>query len=138
MCCADVQYADNDRGRVPYYVKDVLPAPETVRAEEALMFEEEEDDDVMEAKIAAAQAAKQASAIAAEAAETAAAAERDALSDLEDAAAAASGRGVARAADQEMRLHEFKAAVCRLAWLLCKGKTLADRLEVFVNMYVCR
>ena len=48
----------------------------------------------------------------------------------------ASRRGVARAADQEMTLREFKAACCRVAWLLCKGKTLADRLDVFLSMHV--
>ena len=126
-----VQYADDDRGRVPFYIKDILPAEATVAKESDDAFEEEEDDDVMEAKAAAAQAAKAAS----EGskgdgdAETTEPEEKDGLAVLEDVRKP-------RATDQEMTLAEMKAAVCRLAQVLCKGKTLSDRLEAFASMHI--
>ena len=50
-----VQFADDDRGKVPSYIANQSPSAATIRNEEAAMFEEEEDDDVMEAKLRAAQ-----------------------------------------------------------------------------------
>ena len=37
---------------------------------------------------------------------------------------------------QQMVLVEFRAACCALSWLLCKGKTLGDRLDMFVAQYL--
>lgn len=45
------------------------------------------------------------------------------------------GRGGVRGGDQEMSLSEFKAGVAYLAWLLCKGKTLADRVDMFMSVH---
>lgn len=128
-----VQYADPSRGKVPYFVRDMVPAAETVKQEEALMFEEELDDDIMEAKLAAAQRAKLEANMAAEAAGSTVVGEKDALSVMEDAAGE---RGVPREPTQEMNLNQFKAVVCRLAWVMCKGKTLGDRVETFAGMYI--
>ena len=90
-----VQFADDDRTSVPFFLRDAEPSAETAAAEEAAMVEEEEDDDVMEAKLLAAQEAKKASNLASEA--TAAAQERDALNDLEDMAAQNSSSEIGRA-----------------------------------------
>ena len=130
-----VQYADDDRGKVPSYVQEIQPTESTLASESASTFEEEEDDDVMEAKAAAAQAAAQVArkeepGAASEAeAEAAPVEERDALSRLENIRKP-------RATDQEMTLTEMKAAVCRLAYILCKGKTVGDRLDAFASMHI--
>lgn len=124
-----VQYADDDRGKVPFYVKEILPADETLKKESSVDFEEEEDDDVMEAKLAAAQAAQAEANLAGFGPEEPVKAERDALASLEDIRKP-------RATDQEMSIAEFKAAICRLAYLLCKGKTIGDRLEAFASMHM--
>ena len=34
---------------------------------------------------------------------------------------------------QPLKFGEFKAVLCRLAHLSCKGKTLGDRVDMFVN-----
>jgi hypothetical protein len=122
--------------RVPTFVQDIAPAPETVALEEALMFEEEEDDAVMAAKSEAAQGAAAAAAAAGEG--EGGEREADALAALEDASAAHSGKGATRTGDQQMSLGEFKAALARLAWLLCKGKDLKERLEMFASQYLSR
>jgi hypothetical protein len=126
-----VQYADPESGRVPYYVRDAEPADETVAVEENTMFEEEEDDDVIKAKLAAAQMAKLEASILAEKKTATVTVDKKSLGTLEKGE-----RGVPRVPAQEMTFGEFKAAVCRLAWLLCKGQTLAERVEAFASMYV--
>lgn len=106
-------------------MQDIQPGASTLKADSGVVFEEEEDDDVMEAKLAAAQAAKAAE----KTEEPEEKKEVDALTSLEQIRKP-------RAADQEMTITEMKAAVCRLAYLLCKGKTLADRVECFASMYI--
>jgi hypothetical protein len=125
-----VQFADDDRGKVPLYVQDIVPDAVAKVANFTVEFEEEEDDDVMEARLAAAEAAKAAEREANGSEEdTPEKKERDALASLEDVRKP-------RATDQKMTLTEMKAAVCRLAYILCKGKTLADRLEAFASMHI--
>jgi hypothetical protein len=132
-----VQYADPQGGEVPYYVRDLMPAEETVQVEESTMFEEEEDDDVIKAKLEAAQMAKLEASILAEKKTGLLTAERSSQGGVEKVEKIdKGGRGVPRVPDQEMTLSEFKAAVCRMAWVLCKGQTLAEKVETFASMYI--
>ena len=62
--------------------------------------------------------------------------ERDALNDVEDVAAKSRNDKGRRVGDEQMVLVEFRAAICALSWLLCKGKTLQDRLDMFIAQHV--
>ena len=158
-----VQFADDDRGKLPFFLKDETPTKAVQNFEEAAMFEEEEDDDVVEARLEALRRAAveanidEEEEIESEAIEVIAtmlpppsaaaappppapglhAAEpQDALMHIEDLGGSSkAGRGGVRGGDQEMSLSEFKAGVAYLAWLLCKGKTLADRVDMFMSVH---